>query len=152
MSLPPALPSNLIRKGKVTSIANPNHPMSNLLCSHLAALGHNIISYLHHIPDDRCVRHLSGMLLIYNLLHVCWPGRRSFIRWENTRVRDFGIPSHVARLMMSCSLTPMYPIRVVPQTRVYYQSRQHLLRHLRVCWRMSGDVMYKGKLPLNPLR
>jgi len=129
--LPPALPGNLIHKGRVTSTANLNHLLKNLIFSHLVAPGHNIISYLHHIPDDRqCVRHFSGMLLLYNLLHVRRPRRRSFIRWENTRVRDFGIPSHVARLMMPCSLTPMYLIRVEPRSGVYQHSSQQLLRHL----------------------
>ena len=66
-----ALPGNPIRKGRTTSSANPNHLLNNLLFSHLAAPGHNIINYLHHIPDDRqCVGHLSGMLLLYDLLHV----------------------------------------------------------------------------------
>jgi len=153
MPLPPALPGNPIRKGRVTSTANPNHLLNNLLFSHLAAPGHNINNYLHHIHDDRqCVRHLSGMLLLYNLLHIRRPGRRSFIRWENTRVRNFDIPSHVAMVMMPCSLTPMYPIRVEPRSGVYKHNGQHLLRHLSDIWRMSGNVMYKGKLPLNPLR
>jgi len=115
----PMLPDNLIRKGRATNTANPDHLLQQLLSSHLVAPGHNIISYLHHIPDDRqCVRQLSGMLLLYDLLHIRRPEWRSFIKWENTRVRDFSIPSHVARVMMSCSLTPMYPIRVEPRTEV----------------------------------
>jgi len=118
MPLPPALPGNLIRKGRAANTVNPDHLLQQLLSSHLAAPGHNIISYLHHIPDDRqCVRQLSGMLFLYDLLHVRRPGWRSFIRWENTRVRDFGIPSHVAKVMMSCSLTPMYAIRVEPRIK-----------------------------------
>ena len=115
MSLPPALPGNLISKGMATKTVNLDHLLQQLLSGHLAAPGHNIISYLHHIPDDRqCVRQLSAMLLLYVLLHVHRPGRRSFIRWENTRVIDFGIPSHVASVMMPWSLTPMDPIRVEP--------------------------------------
>ena len=112
MPLPPVPPDNLIRKGRATSTGYPTHLLDNLLFSHLDVHGHNIISYMHHIPDDRqCVRHLSGMLLLYDLLHVHRPGRRSFIRWENTRVGGFGIPSHVASVMMPWSL-PMYPMRV----------------------------------------
>jgi len=119
MSLPLAPPGNLIRMDRATNIGYPHHFLDNLLFSHLVALGHNIISYMHHIPDDRqCVRHLSGMLLLNDLLHVHRPGRRSFIRWENTRVRDFGIPSHLASVMMPWSLTPMYPIRVEPRLSV----------------------------------
>jgi len=119
MPRPPALPSNLIRKGRATNTANPDHLLQQLLSGHLIAPGHNITSYLHHIPDDRqCVRQLSGMLLLNDLLHVHRPGRRSFIRWEKTRVRDFGIPSHVASVMMPWSLTPMYPIRVEPRLNV----------------------------------
>jgi len=119
MPLPPALPDNLIRKGRATNTANPDHLLHQLLSSHLATPGHNIISYLHHIPDDRqCVRQLFGMLLLYDLLHVRRPERRSFIRWENTRVRDFGIPTHVSRLMMPWSLTPLSPIRVEPRLSV----------------------------------
>jgi len=79
MPLPPALHGNPICKGRATSSANPNHLLDNLLFSHLAALCHNIISYLHHIPDDRqCVRHLSGMVLLYNMLHVHRSGK-----WNN---------------------------------------------------------------------
>ena len=119
MPLPPALPGNLISNGMSTNTVNPDHLMHYLLSSHLAAPDHNVISYLHHISDDRqCVRQLSGMLLLYDLLHVRPLGRRSFIRWENTRVRDFGIPSHVARLMMPWSLTPLSPIRVEPRLSV----------------------------------
>ena len=113
MPLPPALFGNLISKGRATNTSNPDHVLQQLLSGHLATPGHNIISYLHHIPDDRqCIRQLSSMLLLYDLLHVHRPGRRSFIRWENMRVRDFCIPSHVARIMMPWSLTPMYPMRV----------------------------------------
>ena len=131
MPLPPALPGNLIRKGRATNTANPHHLLHQLLSSHLAIPGHSIISYLHHIPDDRqCVMQLSGMLLLYNLLHIHRPGRRSFIRWENTRVGNFGIPSHVARLMKPYSPTPMYPIKVKPRGGVYQHSSQHLCRHL----------------------
>jgi len=119
MPLPPALPGNLIRKGRATNTVNPYHLLQQLLSVHLVAPGHIIISYLHHIPDDRqCVRQLSGMLLLYDLLQVHRSGRRSFIKWENTRVRDFGIPNHVASVMMSWSLTPMYPIRVEPRLSV----------------------------------
>jgi len=88
LPLPPASPSNLIRKGRATSTGYPHHLLGNLLFSHLALPGHNIINYMHHISDDRqCVRHLPSMPLLYDLLHVRRPGRRSFIRWENTRVR-----------------------------------------------------------------
>jgi len=118
MPLPPALPGNLIRKGRATNTANPGHLLQQLLSDHLASPGQSIINYPHHIPS---------MLLLYDLLHVHRPGRRSFIKWENTRVRDFGIPSHVARIMLSCSLTPMYPMRVEPR-------------------------LSKVKLPLYPLR
>ena len=119
MLLPPALPDNLTRKGRATSTANLNHLLNNLLFSHLSAHGHNIISHLRDIPDYRqCVRHLYGMLLLYNLIHVRRPGRRSFIRWDNPRVREFGIPSHVARLMLPCSRTPLSPIKVEPRNRV----------------------------------
>jgi len=104
----PALPDNLICKGRATSTANPDHLLHQLLFSHLGLHGYRIISHLEVIPDDRqCVRHLSGMLLLYNLLHVCRPGRRSFI-------------------MMPCSLTPLSPIRVEPHNGVYQQSSQHL--------------------------
>ena len=109
------MPSNLIHKGKTTSTASSDHLLHQLLFSHLGAHGHNIISYLHDIPDDRqCVIHLSGMLLLYKLLPVCQPGRRSFIRWDNPRVRNFGIPSNVAWLMLPHSLTPLSPISVEP--------------------------------------
>ena len=119
MPLPSALLGNLIRNGRATNTANPDHLLQQLLSGHLAPPGHSIISYLHDIPNDRqCVRQLSGMLLLYDLLHVYRPGRRSFIRWENTRVRDLRIPSHVASIMMPLSLTPMYPIRVEPRLRV----------------------------------
>ena len=131
MLLPPAMPSNLISKCRATNTANPDHLLQQLLYGHLAASGHNIISYLHHIPDDRqCVRQLSGMLLLYDLLHVHRPGRRSFIRRENTRVRDFDIPSHAARIMMPWSLTSMYPMRVKPRMGVWQHSGQQLRRHL----------------------
>ena len=59
MPLPPTPPGNLIRKGRVASTSYPHHLLNNLLFSHLVAPGHNIISYMHHIPDDRqCVRHI----------------------------------------------------------------------------------------------
>jgi len=75
MPLPPAPSGNQICKGRATSTDYPNHLLDNLLFSHLTAPGRNIISYMHHIPDGRqCVRHLSGMLLLYDLLHVHRPG------------------------------------------------------------------------------
>jgi len=130
--MPPALPDNLIHKGRASSTANPDHLLHQLFFSHLDAHDHNIIRYLHDIPDYRqCVRHLSNMLLLYKLLSVRRPGRRSFIRWDNLRVRDFGIPSHVARLMVPCSITPLSPITIEPQTGVSQHSSQHLLRNPR---------------------
>ena len=65
---------------------------------------------------------------------------------------DFWIPSHVARLMLPWSITPLFLITIEPQTGVSQHSSNHLYRNLRDIWSMSGDVMYKAKLPLNPLR
>jgi len=145
MPLPPAPPGNLICKGRATSTGYPHHLLDNLLFGHLGLPGDNIINYMHHIPDDRkCVRHLPDMLLLDDLLHVCRPGRRSFTRWENTRVRDFVIPSHVARSMMPWSLTPISQSTVEPRVSVHQHSGQQLRRHLNDGRRMFGNVMYKG--------
>jgi len=92
------------------------------------------------------------MLLFYDLLPVRRSGRRSFIRWDNLRVRGFSIPSHVARLMLPWSLTPLSRITIEPRAGVSQHSSPHLLRNLRDIWRLSEDVLYKLKRPLNPLR
>ncbi|AES65636.1 transmembrane protein, putative [Medicago truncatula] len=85
MPWPPVPPGNLIRKDMrpVPAIRITSWTISSLV--------------------------IPGMLLLYDLLHVRRSGRRSFIRWENTRVRDFGIPSHVARRIMQWSLIPISP-------------------------------------------
>nr|ABN09071.1 hypothetical protein MtrDRAFT_AC172744g17v1 [Medicago truncatula] len=71
MHMPPAPPGNLICKGRETGTCYLYHLLDNHLFNHLGLPGHNIISYMHHIPNDRqCVRHLPDMLLLYNLLHV----------------------------------------------------------------------------------
>ena len=132
MPMPPALPGNPIHKGMASSIVNPDHLLHQILFSHLDGHGHNIIRYLHDIPDDRqCVKHLYGMLFLHKLLPVRQPGRRSVIRWDNPRVRDFGLLSHVVSLMLPCSLTPLSPINVSPLTRVSEHSSHHLRRNLR---------------------
>lgn len=131
LPLPPAPPENLISKGSATSTSYPHHLLDNLLFSHLGLSGHNTINYMHPISDDRqCVRHLPGMLLLDDLLHVRQPGRRSFIRWENTRVRDFGIPSHVARSMMSWSLTRISPSSEELHLSVLQHGGEIMRRHL----------------------
>jgi len=83
MHLPYAPPDNPIHKGRATSTTNMDKDLHQLLFSHVGAHGHCSIRHLHDIPDDpQCVRHLSGMLLLYKLLSVCRPGRRSVWRWE----------------------------------------------------------------------
>ena len=151
--MPLALPGNPIQKGRASSTANLDHLLHQLLFSHGGTHGHIIIWYLHDILDDRqCVRYLSSMLLLYKLLPVRRPGRRFFIRWDNPRVRDFGIPSYVARLILPCYITPLSLIIIEPRTGVSKHISQHIHMNLRDIWRMFGDVMYKPKLPLNPLR
>jgi len=103
-----------VRAGRpILAIRITSWTISSLVISSLLATISSAIC-----TTSRMIVSVSGMLLLYDLLHVHRHGRRSFIRWENTRVRDFGIPSHVASVMMSWSLTPMYPIRVEPRLSV----------------------------------
>jgi len=69
-------------------------------------------------PSDICmtslvivnVSDISLACSSYKLLPVRRPRRRSVIRWDNLRVRDLGILSHVAKLMVPCSLSPLFPM------------------------------------------
>ena len=63
----PRAPGNLIRKGRTTSTSYPHHFLDNLLFSHLAAPGHNIVIWA-QIREVKVWRNLEVVFVVFMFL------------------------------------------------------------------------------------
>jgi len=139
-----------ILQGRIQLLRGHAH---HLLTQLLISVGNNATN--HVIGIRRASRLVPLPLLCNDLLFICWPGKISWKKWKNLRVRHCTVSYHIAirhpPCLLSCRLTPIGLLKSV-SAEVY-----ECLHNLRRCQlynirRMSRDALDVSVLPQHPLR
>jgi len=155
---PLALPPGQDRRDLLPNMA---HGLKPLLRAHDLLLTHLLISVgnsgtNHVIGIRRASRLVPLPLLCNDLIFICWPGKISWKKWKNLRVRHCTVPYHIAirhaPCLLSCRLTPIGLLKSVSVEAVYeclHNPRRCQLYNIR---RMSRDALDVSVVPQHSLR